>query len=160
MNNNNLNNYRYYAQQIPMNAGLATPPARLSFGQWLMILFVTAVVSALVSGGIVAAMFFASGKKMEHGTPMPMPGPSMMKPPAASSGTANSPTVFANPTPGMCPVSGKPFNPAVSCTVNDKRYAFCCEKCMAKFLSAPDQFLPKDERSHDHNGQSVPRERK
>ena len=51
---------------------------------------------------------------------------------------------LANPEEGKCPVSKKPIDAKVTAEVDKKTYAFCCEKCMAKFKETPEKFLKKD----------------
>jgi YHS domain-containing protein len=51
-----------------------------------------------------------------------------------------------NPKEGKCPVSGKDIDPKVTAEVEKKTYAFCCEKCMAKFKEHPEKFLKKEEK--------------
>lgn len=50
-----------------------------------------------------------------------------------------------NPEAGKCPVSKKDIDPKVTAEVDKKTYAFCCEKCMAKFKEHPEKFLKKKE---------------
>ena len=49
-----------------------------------------------------------------------------------------------NPKEGKCPVSGKDIDTKVTAEVDKKTYAFCCEKCMAKFKEHPEKFLKKE----------------
>lgn len=48
---------------------------------------------------------------------------------------------FANPTPGMCPVSGEPIDPSVTVDLDGKTYAFCCQDCADQFKEDPKKFL-------------------
>jgi YHS domain-containing protein len=48
---------------------------------------------------------------------------------------------LSNPEAGKCPVSHKDIDPKVTVDVKDKTYAFCCEKCAAKFKEHPEKFL-------------------
>ena len=53
---------------------------------------------------------------------------------------------LSNPEEGKCPVSHKPIDPKITLDVKDKTYAFCCEKCEAKFKEHPEKFLEKKEK--------------
>ena len=46
-----------------------------------------------------------------------------------------------NPKPGKCPVSNKKIDPTITLKIDDKTYAFCCEKCEAKFKEHPEKYL-------------------
>ena len=56
------------------------------------------------------------------------------------SGLYDSPASPLPPPPSnsVCPYSGKPVDPAFSATVKGVNACFCCEKCLAKFQSHPE----------------------
>jgi len=51
-----------------------------------------------------------------------------------------SSAVAAVPINQVCPVSGKPVDPAHTVVDQGKTIGFCCEKCAAKFSANPEQF--------------------
>lgn len=42
----------------------------------------------------------------------------------------------------LCPISGKSVSPKATAVYQGKRYAFCCQHCVAKFKKAPEKYLP------------------
>ncbi len=46
----------------------------------------------------------------------------------------------AEPLNTVCPISGKPANPAITSTYS-KTVAVCCDKCKAQFTAAPKGYL-------------------
>ena len=61
-------------------------------------------------------------------------------------GSVRADDTLSNPTPGKCPVSGKDIDSTKTAVVDGKTYAFCCDKCMAKFKEHPDKFLKKGDK--------------
>lgn len=55
--------------------------------------------------------------------------------------TGTSSATFANPKLGICPVMGSEIDESVTTEYKGKRYAFCCPKCIKKFLSDPAKYL-------------------
>ena len=49
-------------------------------------------------------------------------------------------SMAAEPLNTVCPISGKPANPAITSNYS-KTVAVCCEKCQAKFELAPKGYL-------------------
>ena len=58
---------------------------------------------------------------------------------AAQSTTTNN----AAPANALCPVSGKPADPARTVLHDGQVIAFCCDDCKAKFLKDPEPFLAR-----------------
>lgn len=57
--------------------------------------------------------------------------------PAATEGGGK----FANPKPGLCPVSGEEVDESVTAEVNGRGYLFCCAKCVDEFKADPAKYL-------------------
>lgn len=43
----------------------------------------------------------------------------------------------------ICPISGDKVNAKATAVYQGKRYAFCCENCVAKFKKNPEKYLAK-----------------
>ncbi|MCZ7649243.1 MAG: TRASH domain-containing protein [Planctomycetota bacterium] len=86
------------------------------------------------AGLLVALVLLISmcgcGEKKAQSQEPPEPQPAPVAQPA-----------FANPKPGLCPVSGDEADTEITATVGGKTYAFCCKGCAASFKKDPGKFL-------------------
>lgn len=54
---------------------------------------------------------------------------------------ALGPMGFVFAEQAVCPVSGKPGNPAITAEYQGKKYSFCCKGCASKFEKNPEKYL-------------------